>query len=239
MDEADRNAASDREPSAAPDDSDDESAVVTETDATAPDDRIPDPPLGTAVVTVASNRSLATDEAGEAVVTALEDAGHELVTREHVSPEHDRVQSIVLRVIERDDVDVVVTAGATSVEPDDVVIEAVEPLLDKELTAFRDLFTSLAYEEVGTRVVASRTLAGVSEGKPVFCLPGNADAARLGTESIILPEARNLVALAAPADEDGDESEGEDEDGDEDEDEGERAAEDETDGTAETDDSSR
>ncbi|EMA38330.1 MogA/MoaB family molybdenum cofactor biosynthesis protein [Halobiforma nitratireducens] len=156
----------------------------------------PDSPLGFAVVTVATSRSLDSDAAGEAVETVLEDAGHELATREHVGSDHDRVQSIVLRIIERDDVDVVVTAGATSVEPDDVVIEAVEPLLDKELAAFQELFTMLAYEEVGTRVVASRTLAGVAEGKPVFCLPGNADAACLGTESIVLPEARHLVTIA-------------------------------------------
>lgn len=157
------------------------------------------------VVTVSSSRSLDDDPAGTAVEDALEAAGHELATREHVVPSHDRVQSTVVRMIERDDVDVVITAGATSVEPDDVVIEAVESLLDKELTAFRELFTSLAYEVVGTRVVAARTLAGVAEGNPVFCLPGNADAARLGMEEIIIPEAGNLVDLAGVDDEAADE----------------------------------
>ncbi|APW96435.1 molybdenum cofactor biosynthesis protein [Halobiforma lacisalsi AJ5] len=222
VDDTDSDGGSEREPGTASDEGG-EGTEGADRDATALDDG-PDRPLGTAVVTIASSRSLDSDEAGEAIVTALEEAGHELATREHVSPDHDRVQSIVLRLIERDDVDVVITAGATSVEPDDVVIEAVEPLLDKELTAFQDLFTSMAYEEVGTRVLASRTLAGVSEGKPVFCLPGHADAARLGTESIILPEARNLVAVAAPVPEEGEEEEEDDE---------------ETDGTAETDDSSR
>lgn len=170
------------------------------------DDEDADDPLGVAVVTIAADRTLSTDEAGDAIVTALEDAGHDLATREHVSPGHDGVQSIVLRVIERDDVDVVITAGATSVEPDDVAIGAVEPLLDKELTAFRELFTTLAYEQIGTRTVAVRTLAGVAEETPVFCLPGNAEAARLGTEGIILPEARNLVNLARVNDDESDES---------------------------------
>ncbi|SDQ30455.1 MogA/MoaB family molybdenum cofactor biosynthesis protein [Natronobacterium texcoconense] len=170
-----------------------------------------DDPLAVAVVTIAADRTLSTDEAGETIVAALEEAGHEVATREHVSPDHDGVQSIVLRVIERGDVDLVITAGAASVEPDDVAVEAVEPLLDKELTAFRELFTTLAYEEVGTRAVASRTLAGVADGKPVFCLPGNVGGARLGTESIILPEARHLVDLADVPDEDED---GENETGD-------------------------
>ena len=168
-----------------------------------------EPALEASVVTIASDRSLDSDPAGAAIEAALEEAGYDLSTREHVGPDHDRVQSIVLRMIERDDVDLVITAGATSVEPDDVVIEAVEPLLDKELTAFGDLFTSLAYEAVGTRAVAARTLAGVAEGKPVFCLPGNADAARLATEEIIFPEAGHLVDLAR-ADDPDDPDEGDD-----------------------------
>ncbi|RQG92408.1 MogA/MoaB family molybdenum cofactor biosynthesis protein [Natrarchaeobius chitinivorans] len=152
--------------------------------------------LGVAVVTIASSRTLETDAAGEVIETALGESDNEITTREHVGPDHDRVQSIVLRVIERDDVDVVVTAGATSVEPDDVAIEAIEPLLDKELTAFSELFTILAHESVGTQVVAARTLAGVAEGTPVFCLPGNAEAAELGIDDIILPEASHLVSLS-------------------------------------------
>ncbi|AFZ72235.1 MogA/MoaB family molybdenum cofactor biosynthesis protein [Natronobacterium gregoryi] len=159
--------------------------------------------LGIAVVTIAADRTLATDEAGEAIVSALEASGHDVATREHVSPEHDGVQSIVVRVIERDDVDIVITAGSASVEPDDVAIEAVEPLLDKELTAFGELYTALAYEEVGTRAVAVRTLAGVADGKPIFCLPGTAAGARLGAEELILPEARHLVTLAYGPEEDG------------------------------------
>lgn len=152
--------------------------------------------LGIAVLTIATERSLATDAAGEAIATALETAGHELATREHLGSDHDRVQSIVSRMIDRDDVDLVVTAGATSVEPSDVTIEAVEPLLDKRMTAFDELFTRLAYDEVGTRVVAARTVAGVADSVPVFCLPGNEGATRLGFEDIILPEALHLVDLA-------------------------------------------
>lgn len=155
-----------------------------------------DEQLCAGVVTIATDRSLESDAAGEAVVTAIREADHEVTMREHVASDYDRVQSIATRVIEREDTDVVITAGGTSVEPGDVTIEAVEPLLEKQLSAFGDLFTRLAYDEIGTRVVAARTLAGVAERTPVFCLPGNADAARLAATRIILPEARNLVDVA-------------------------------------------
>ena len=165
-------------------------AAVDDGDATAADS------LGVGVVTIATDRGLDADPAGQAIVATLKTADHEIVTREHIGADHDRVQSIVSRMLDRDDIDVIVTGGATSVEPDDVTIEAVTPLIDKELTAFDELFTRLAYEAVGTRAVAARTLAGVTEGTPVFCLPGNEDAARLGLEEIILPEASYLVAIA-------------------------------------------
>jgi len=53
----------------------------------------------------------------------------------------------------------------------------------------------LAYEQIGTKAVAARTLAGIAEGTPVFCLPGNPDAARLALAEIILPEATGIVEL--------------------------------------------
>ncbi|MDS0473407.1 molybdopterin-binding protein [Natrinema sp. 1APR25-10V2] len=168
---------------------------------TAPDD------LCTSVVTISSDRSLEEDPAGDMIATVLEEAGHEIAVREHVGSAHDKVQSIVSRQIDRDDVDIVITAGGTSVEPDDVTLEAVEPLLEKELTPFGELFTALAYERVGTRVVTARTLAGIAKGSgtPVFCLPGVADVARIGLEEIVLSEAAAIVDLAREDEPDTDE----------------------------------
>ncbi|MFC6764936.1 MogA/MoaB family molybdenum cofactor biosynthesis protein [Natrinema soli] len=171
---------------------------------------IPDPDdatLCTGVVTIASDRSLKDDAAGEAINEALADNGSEITVREHVGSDYDKVQSIVSRLIDRGDVEVVITAGATGVEPDDITIEAVDPLLEKELTAFSELFTVLAYERAGTKAVAARTLAGIAEGTPVFCLPGHPDAVRLALEEIILSEAAGIVELAREAEPDSEDGE--------------------------------
>ncbi|OLZ41947.1 molybdenum cofactor biosynthesis protein [Natrinema saccharevitans] len=148
------------------------------------------------VITIASDRDLEKDAAGETVNDLLEADGHEVTVREHVKSDHDTVQSIVSRLLDRDDVDIVITAGATGVEPGDITIEAVEPLLEKELAAFSELVTVLGYERVGTAVVGTRTLAGVADGTPVFCLPGHVDATRLALEEIVLAEASTLVERA-------------------------------------------
>lgn len=152
---------------------------------------------GAAVVTVSSSRSLDDDPSGDAIGEGLEAGGFEIATRELVNDDFDTIQHIVDTLTDRDDVDVVVTTGGTGVTPDDVTVEAVQPLISKTLPGFGELFRTLSYEEVGTRVVATRTIAGVIESVPVFCLPGSENAARLGCEEIIVEEAPHLIGLAA------------------------------------------
>jgi molybdenum cofactor biosynthesis protein B len=149
-----------------------------------------------AVVTVSSSRSLDDDPAGDAIVAAFEAAGHEVSQRELIGDSFDGVQGTISRLVDREDVHAVVVTGGTGVTPDDVTVEAVEPLFDKRLPGFGELFRRLSYEEIGTRVVGTRATAGVASGVPVFCLPGSENAARLGIEEVIVPEVGHLAGLA-------------------------------------------
>jgi molybdenum cofactor biosynthesis protein B len=153
--------------------------------------------LGAAVLTVSSSRRLDEDPAGDAIAAAFESEGHGVVTRELVPDDYDRVQATLEQLAGRDDVDVVVSTGGTGVTPDDVTVEAASPLFEKTLPGFGELFRRLSYDEIGTRVVGTRAVAGVAEGTPVFCLPGSENAATLGAEAVIVPEAGHLSGLAA------------------------------------------
>ena len=152
--------------------------------------------VGYAVVTVSSSRSIEDDPSGDAIATAAENAGGEVVTREVVRDDYDGVQGAVNNLVDRDDVDCVVTTGGTGVTPDDVTVEAIEPLFDKTLPGFGELFRALSREEIGTMVVATRATAGIAGDVPVFCLPGSENAARLGAEEIITEQAGHLAGLA-------------------------------------------
>jgi len=152
--------------------------------------------VGVAVVTVSSSRSLDDDPSGDAIQSILEDAGHEIVTREVLRDDYDGVQSAVDALAGRGDVDAIVTTGGTGVTPDDVTVEAVEPLFDKSLPGFGELFRRKSVEEIGTRVVATRATAGVVDGVLTVCLPGSENAARLGADEILTAELPHLVGLA-------------------------------------------
>ena len=158
-----------------------------------------------AVATVSSSRTLEDDPAGDAIVEAFEADGHEVTTREMLRDDYDGVQSAVGNFTRRDDVQVVVTTGGTGVTPDDVTVEAVSDLFEKELPGFGELFRRLSYDEIGTRVVGTRAVAGVVAATPVFCLPGSENAARLGSEAVIVPEAPHLAGLARRDEEDDEE----------------------------------
>ncbi|WP_251342640.1 MogA/MoaB family molybdenum cofactor biosynthesis protein [Haloplanus halophilus] len=153
--------------------------------------------LGAAVLTVSTSRTLDDDPAGDAIAAAFEDAGHGVVTRELVGDDYDRVQASLKNLAGRGDVDVVVSTGGTGVTPDDVTVEAAEPLFEKRLPGFGELFRRLSYDEIGTKVVGTRAVAGVVDGTPVFCLPGSENAATLGAEEVVVPEAGHLSGLAS------------------------------------------
>jgi molybdenum cofactor biosynthesis protein B len=133
----------------------------------------------------------------QAVAAAFESAGHRISTRERLRAEYDGIQGAVDTLVGRDDVDVVVTTGGVGIEPGAVTIEAVHPLLEKALPGFGEAYRSLLYDAIGTGIVAVRTAAGVADGTLVFCLPGDAEAARLAVTEILATEAPEMVAHLA------------------------------------------
>ncbi|MFB6251326.1 MAG: molybdenum cofactor biosynthesis protein B [Halobellus sp.] len=152
--------------------------------------------LQAAVVTVSSSRTLEADPAGDAIAAAFESENHDVSAREVVPDDYGVIQTTVDRLVGRDDVDIVVTTGGTGVTPDDVTVEAVSDRFAKPLPGFGELFRRRSESEIGTRIVGTRATAGITQGVPVFCLPGSENAARLGSEAIIVPEAPHLAGLA-------------------------------------------
>jgi molybdenum cofactor biosynthesis protein B len=82
------------------------------------------------------------------------------------------------------------------VAPRDVTPEAVEPLLDRVVPGFGELFRALSYQEIGSAALLSRALAGLASGRVVFVLPGSRGAVELAMEKLVLPELGHLAAEA-------------------------------------------
>ena len=63
--------------------------------------------------------------------------------------------------------------------------EAIQPLLDKEINGFGELFRMLSWEEIGASTLQSRALGGLANATLIFCLPGSTGACRTGWDRIL------------------------------------------------------
>lgn len=146
-----------------------------------------------AVITVSDTRTLDTDHSGQLIQQLLRDAGHQIVTYEIVPDEPEQIVGQLQALCQRADVDAMLFNGGTGIAPRDTTYDAIARRLDKELPGFGELFRWLSYQEIGSRAMASRAIAGVCQAKLVFSLPGSTNAVRLATEKLILPELRHLT----------------------------------------------
>lgn len=142
-------------------------------------------PLGVAVVTVSDTRDAGSDRSGDTLVERLTAAGHRLAARRLIRDDIDAIRATVTALAAADDVDVVLFTGGTGLTGRDVTPEAVEPLYDKAIPGFGELFRQLSFAKIGTSTLQSRASAGLISGTYVFLLPGSPSACRDAWDDIL------------------------------------------------------
>ena len=178
-----------------------------------------DRPLTVAVITVSDTRTKETDKGGARVEELAREAGFTVVSRQIVTDTIEEIQGAIQKAFtgvygedvtvlsdETDDTvrawtyessvgpaDIIISTGGTGIAKRDVSIEAVQPLLDKEIPGFGELFRFLSYrDDIGTKALASRAIAGVKEHAILFAIPGSVGAVTLAMKELILPEVQHL-----------------------------------------------
>ncbi len=126
------------------------------------------------------------DESGRILV-------EELNAKRYILVPDDKTEIISATFDMLRDVDVVVTTGGTGLSPMDVTIEALKPLVEKEIEGFGEIFRFLSYREIGERAILTRAFAGVLNNKVIFCLPGSKNAVKTGLR-IIKSQIRHIIS---------------------------------------------
>jgi len=148
-------------------------------------------PLRIAVLTVSDTRTEADDTSGARLVDALRQAGHALADKAIVRDDTYAIRAAVSDWIAAADVDAVLSTGGTGITGRDGTPEAIEPLLDKVIDGFGELFRALSYAQIGTSSLQSRALAGVANATFVFVLPGSGGACQLAWDKLISQQLDN------------------------------------------------
>jgi len=159
--------------------------------------------LGFALIMCSTSRftdmkkgKLLDDPSGDLIAKMLGKAGHRLVSRVLVPDDEKKIKAAAENALKNENVEAVVVCGGTGIAPKDVTIETLTPMLRKILLGFGELFRKLSYDEMGSAAIMSRALAGVVEGKVLFCIPGSVNAVKLCLDKLILPEAGHIVKHA-------------------------------------------
>ncbi|NOX58463.1 MAG: molybdenum cofactor biosynthesis protein MoaB [Planctomycetes bacterium] len=149
------------------------------------------------VITVSDTRTVDTDTGGKLIISRLEAAGHLIHNYDILKDEPATIAKHVRELCSATACHAILLTGGTGLSARDSTVEAIEPLLQKQLDGFGELFRMLSYEQVGAAAMLSRAVAGVLNRTVIFLMPGSPEAVGLAMDKLILPELGHIVSLLA------------------------------------------
>ena len=142
-------------------------------------------PLSIAIMVVSDSRTEDTDTSGKTLVDRLTAVGHHCAEKTIIIDDIYQIRAKLSAWIADPSINAIITTGGTGVTGRDGTPEAVQPLLDKELSGFGEVFRTLSYDEIGTSTMQSRAVAGVANGHYIFCVPGSSGACKTAWDKLI------------------------------------------------------
>lgn len=142
-------------------------------------------PVRIALLTISDTREPGGDTSGDILAARVEDAGHELATREISRDSVEEIAAHLHRWIDDETIDAIVTTGGTGLTGRDVTPEALERVKSKDIPGFGELFRMLSYQTIGTSTIQSRACAVLARGTYIFALPGSNGAVKDGWDMIL------------------------------------------------------
>lgn len=148
-----------------------------------------------AVITASDTRTPETDTSGKKIADLLAAQHHPVVSYQILKDEPTQITAAVRKLLGESEVDAIIINGGTGIAPHDTTFEAVQGLLEKEISGFGEFFRMLSYQDIGSAAMLTRATAGVAKGKVVISLPGSTGAVELGMTKLVLPELGHMLFL--------------------------------------------
>jgi len=148
-----------------------------------------------AVITASDTRTAATDTSGQRIKDLLAAQNQPVVSYQVLKDEPVQIAAAVGALLEQPEVDAIIINGGTGIAPRDTTFEAIQGLLEKEISGFGELFRMLSYQDIGSAAMLTRATAGVARGKVVVSLPGSTGAVELAMTKLLLPELGHMLFL--------------------------------------------
>ena len=141
--------------------------------------------LNITIIIVSDTRTTTTDKSGKKLENLIMKDGHVVISKIIVPDNIYKIRACVSTMIIDSEVDVIICSGGTGITGKDGTPEAIKILLDKEIEGFGEMFRHISYQKIKTSSLQTRALAGVSNSKFIFVLPGSIDACVTAWQEII------------------------------------------------------
>lgn len=141
--------------------------------------------LNICVLTVSDTRTQENDTSGQTLQALLIKAGHRLHDKKLVIDDVYQIRAQVSHWIADKKAQAILITGGTGFAGRDQTVAAVEPLFDKKIVGFGELFRQISFEEIGTSTVQSCATAGLANCTVIFCMPGSTGACKTAWNGII------------------------------------------------------
>jgi molybdenum cofactor biosynthesis protein B len=142
-------------------------------------------PVNIAVLTVSDTRTADTDTSGNYLAESITTTGHKLADKRISLDDVYQIRAIVSGWIAAPEVEAILITGGTGFSGRDTTPEAVEPLFDKYIEGFGEVFRQISFNEIGTSTIQSRAVGGLANNTVIFCMPGSTNACRTAWSGII------------------------------------------------------
>ena len=142
-------------------------------------------PINIAIVTISDTRDLNNDKSGKILVERVKDFGHKIIVRDIVKDDFDQIYNLFLKLTKKENIDAIISTGGTGLTGRDITPEVMKTIFEKYIDGFGEMFRWFSYKTIGTSALQSRALAGVANGKYIFCLPGSPSACKDGWDEIL------------------------------------------------------
>ncbi|MFQ3599268.1 MAG: MogA/MoaB family molybdenum cofactor biosynthesis protein [Chloroherpetonaceae bacterium] len=143
-------------------------------------------PIRVAIITVSDRayQGIYKDESGPKVAATFPAEQYDVVATKIVPDEIVAISNEIVRCVEMERVDVVVTTGGTGCSIRDVTPEATRNVIQREVVGISEVIR-LANREKNPNMILSRGVSGIRNQTLVFNLPGNPENARMALESVL------------------------------------------------------
>jgi molybdenum cofactor biosynthesis protein B len=145
------------------------------------------------IITVSSTRTKAEDKSGQWIRKRAVKEGHHVSFHKVIPDDREAIFQTIRSTINELNPQIIIMTGGTGISSQDVTIETVRPLFEKELTGFSAVFAQLSFEEIDSAAILSRATAGIINKSVIFCIPGSLNACKLACKALVFPEIGHLV----------------------------------------------